>query len=74
MREWRKLTAELEKLQMKKRRLKGGGRKPALPEMEEELSSYNLRSSKFTPVSSKRLLNWLKQMVPYAVVHQFKQA
>ena len=49
VREWRKLKAELEKLPEKKRRLEGGGRKPALPEMEEELSSWieNLRASNF---------------------------
>ncbi len=49
VRVWSKQKAELERLPSKKRRLEGGGRKVALPEMEEELAAWieGLRSQNF---------------------------
>lgn len=49
MHEWKKQKAQLDSLPAKKRRLDGGGRKPAMPQLEEELSSWieNLRSGNF---------------------------
>lgn len=46
VREWRKQKAELLRLPFKKRRLVGGGRKVALPEVEEKLAAWieSLRS------------------------------
>lgn len=40
IREWRQQKGELEKLPRKKKRLEGGGRKAALPTMEEELVEW----------------------------------
>ena len=40
IREWRQKKSELESLPSKKKRLEGGGRKAALPEMEEELVAW----------------------------------
>ena len=40
IREWRQKKSELQKLPKKKKRLEGGGRKAALPEMEEELIAW----------------------------------
>ena len=40
IREWRQKKSELVKLPSKKKRLEGGGRKAALPEMEEELAAW----------------------------------
>ena len=40
VREWRQMKDELEKLPRKKRRLVGGGRKTALPEMEEQVVAW----------------------------------
>ena len=46
VREWKKQKEQLLCIPAKKKRLKGGGRKAALPELEEELASWieNLRS------------------------------
>ena len=40
VREWRKQKERLESLPRKKRRMDGGGRKAALPDMEEELVAW----------------------------------
>ena len=40
VREWRKQKTELVHLPSKKKRLDGGGRKAALPDMEEELTEW----------------------------------
>lgn len=40
VREWRKQKEQLESLPSKKRRMDGGGRKAALPDMEEELLAW----------------------------------
>lgn len=40
VREWKKQKDQLESLNSKKRRLEGGGRKPALPDMEDELVGW----------------------------------
>ena len=40
VREWRKQKQQLESVLSKKRRLDGGGRKAALPDMEEELVAW----------------------------------
>ena len=40
VREWKKQKAQLGSLNSKKRRLDGGGRKAALPDMEEELAGW----------------------------------
>ena len=40
VREWRKQKPQLESLPRKKRRMDGGGRKAALPDLEEELLAW----------------------------------
>ena len=40
VRDWRKQQKQLESLKSKKKRLEGGGRKAAHPEMEEELLKW----------------------------------
>ena len=40
IREWRQKKSDLVKIPSKKKRLEGGGRKAALPEMEEEVVAW----------------------------------
>ena len=49
VREWKKQKCDLEGLGAKKKRLEGGGRKVAFPQMEEELAGWieGLRAQNF---------------------------
>ncbi len=60
VREWKKQKAQLDNLPAKKRRLDGGGRKPAMPQLEEELSSWieNLRSGNSEPPTHEFLFQY----------------